>query len=280
MQSRAAQAYLSRPSRQDDFAPTLPSLTAGLEARMRADALAKQPDRTREVVEKSLSEFSDNFSTAQRKYARDVEGQILAEDLQRLQIKTKAHERAIRAARNDSHPGFHESQSRQVGDLTGRLLGLRMAQDIGDESIASRGNTIRYGEFSPAFTPDNQYDQTEFRKVYTVGAPVEGEQASSAPRYSQATESAPDYEYDQAPTASSATAEEEQVEEEAPSPPSPPQLTRKAYNPNTYFGYQEPTPKTGEGMPRSVFTAESRRMMRLEKAKRGLRLHKYSPLLK
>jgi hypothetical protein len=300
MYSRAAYDYLSRPSRQDDFAPALPSLTARLEARLRAQELARQPDRTGEVVEKVVSEFSGNTPVELRKYARDAAGQIEAQGLLKLQIKMKADERAIEAARNNPHPlmGHNQRESRQVEALTAKLFPLAIAQNVSDEyyAYAEPRGLINVGDRTPAFTPDNQYDGTEFRELYTVGAPEEGsEQSSSAPRYSQATESAPAEEYDQVPTATSAYGEEE-VEQEGPegysvqsvsppsassySPPSPPQLTRQAYNPSTYFGYQEPTSKTGTGMPGAVFTDESRRLMRLEKAKRGLRLHKYSPLLR
>ena len=293
---RKAQDYLSAPSRQREFAPTIPTPTARLEAFMRSQAEVRDPEETRKVVEKVVSEFSGNTPAELRKYARDSEDQILGEELKRLQIKMKADERARNAAKNNPHPlmGHNQRESRQVESLTARLFPMAIAQSVSDEyyAYAEPRGLINVGERTPAFTPDNQYDGTEFREVYTIGAPLEGEpqQSSSAPRYSQATESAPTEEYDQAPTASSAYEEEAppdySVQSVSPpsassySPRSPPTLTRQTFNPNIYQGYQEPTPKTGEGMPRSVFTAESRRMMRLEKAKRGLRLHKYSPLLK
>ena len=287
MYSRAAYDYLSRSSQQD-FAPALPSLTARLEARLRSQELARQPDQTREIVEKVVSEFSGNTSAELRKYARDSEGQVLGEELKRLQIKMKADERAREAARNNPHPlmGHNQSESRQVEALTAKLFPLAIAQNVSDEyyAYAEPRGLINVGDRTPAFTPDNQNDGTEFRELYTTAAPEEvSEQSSSAPRYSQATESAPAEEYDQVPTATSAYGEEEAPEGysvQSVSPPSPPQLTRQAFNPNIYEGYQEPTPKTGTGMPRAVFTDESRRKMRLEKAKRGLRLHKYSPLLR
>lgn len=284
---RKAQDYLSAPSRQREFAPTIPTPTARLEAFMRSQAEVRDPEETRKVVEKAVAEFSGNTPAELRKYARDSEDQVLGEELKRLQIKMKADERAIRAARNDSHPGFHESQSRQIGDLTGRLLGLRMSQQEVD---------------TPSFSYDNQYDGTEYRELTTTAAPVgEPQQSSRSPQYSSATQ-VDDGEYDQAPTASGEYADEEAPPEysvQSVSPPtavsaphvppsysssvtpSPPNLPDEPFNRNTYFGYQSPVARRiGQGIHMQDTQEESRRKMRLEKAKRGLRLHKYSPLLK